>query len=102
MFTKHFARLVSREQLDQDDVELFFDIVQSVVSTKLVTAYDQNKDEVEIEVITYEDDDEDGDLFVYEIVLSEEIEPVEGDQIAEMVFEEFNRDDITFEASIEI
>lgn len=94
--------MVSREQLDQDDIELFFDIVQSVVSTKLITAYDTNKDEVSIEVISYEDDDEDGDLFVYEIVLAEEIDPSEGDQIAQLVFDEFDSDNITFEASIEL
>lgn len=102
MFTKHFTRLVSRDQLDNDDVELFYDIVQSVVSTKLVTAYDIDKDEVSVEVIAYEDTDEDGDLFVYEIVLSEEIDPKEGDEIANQVFQEFDSDSITFEASIEI
>jgi hypothetical protein len=102
MFTKHFTRLVSREQLDNDDVELFYDIVQSVVSTKVVTAYDTDKDEVSVDVIAYEDSDEDGDLFVYEIVLSEEIAPSEGDEIAGLIFDEFDSDSITFEASIEI
>ena len=46
MFTKHFARVVCRQELENDDVELFFDVVQSVVDTKLITAYDQDKEEV--------------------------------------------------------
>ena len=102
MFTKHFTRLVSRQELDSDDIELFFDIVQSVVETKLVTAYDTNKDEVSVEVISYQDQDDDGDMHVYEIVLGEEIDPSEGDQIAKQIFDEFDSDSITFEASIEI
>ena len=49
MFTKHFARIVCRQELENDDVELFFDVVQSVVDTKLITAYDQDKEEVGVE-----------------------------------------------------
>lgn len=94
--------MVSREQLSDEKVELFFDIVQSVVPTKIIVAYDTNNDEVEVEVISFTDSDQDGDLFVYEVILQEEIDPDEGDEIAEMVFEEFDRDNITFEASIEI
>ena len=54
MFTKNFARMVCREQLNDDEVELFFDIVSSVVATKIVTGYDENTDEVEIEVLSFE------------------------------------------------
>lgn len=102
MFTKHFARMVSRQELSTDDVELFFDIVQSVVSTKLITAYDEDKQEVGIEVISYTDEDDDGSLYVYEIILAEEIDSQEGDEISSLLFEEFDDFKFTFEASIEI
>ena len=102
MFTKHFVRIVCREQLDIDDVELFFDVVQSVVSTKLITAYDEEKQEVGIEVISYTDQDNDGDLYVYEIILAEEIDPDEGDEISSILFDEFDDVTFTFEASIEL
>jgi hypothetical protein len=102
MFTKHFARIVCRQELDNDDVELFFDIVQSVVQTKLITAYDEEKEQVGIEVISYQDQDKSGDLHIYEIVLAEEIDPQEGDTISDMLFDEFDDVKFTFEASIEI
>ena len=102
MFTKHFARIICREQLDNTDVEVFFDVVQSVVPTKLITAYDEDKEEVGIEVISYEDSDDEGELFVYEIVLAEQIDPEEGDAISDELFDEFDDVTFTFEASIEI
>lgn len=102
MFTKHFARIVCRQELDIDDVEVFFDVVQSVVETKLITAYDEDKEEVGIEVISYTDEDNDGALFVYEIVLAEQIDPDEGDEISQQLFDEFDDITFTFEASIEI
>ena len=102
MFTKNFARMVCREQLNDDEVELFFDIVSSVVATKIVTGYDENTDEVEIEVLSFEDSDQNGDLFVYEIILDEEIDPSEGDEISEQLFTEFDDITFTFEASIEV
>lgn len=102
MFIKHFARMVCRTELTNSDVELFLDIVQSVVSTKLITAYDEDKQEVNIEVISYTDEDDDGDLFVYEIVLAEEIDAEEGDDISQQLFDEFDDIEFTFEASIEL
>lgn len=102
MFTKHFARMVSRTELTNSDVELFLDIVQSVVSTKLITAYDEDNQEVDIEVISYTDEDDDGDLYVYEIVLAEEIDAEEGDDISQQLFDEFDDIEFTFEASIEL
>lgn len=102
MFTKHFARIICRQELDSEDVELFFDIVQSVVSTKLITAYDEDKEEVGVEVIGYSDEDKQGPLYVYEIILAEEIDPDEGDEISSMLFDEFNDIKFNFEASIEI
>jgi hypothetical protein len=102
MFTKHFARIVTREELDDQDVIEYFDIVQSVVATKLLIAFDDGKEKVGIEVISYTDEDEEGDLWIYEIVLDEEITPEEGDEIAEELFDYFDDMQFSFEASIEI
>jgi len=102
MFTKHFARIVTREELDDQDVIEYFDIVQSVVATKLLIAFDDGKDKVGIEVISYTDEDEEGALWIYEIVLDEEITPEEGDEIAEVLFDYFDDMQFSFEASIEI
>lgn len=102
MFTKHFARIVTREELDDDDVIEYFDIVQSVVATKLLIAFDDGKEKVGIEVISYTDEDEEGALWIYEIVLDEEITPEEGDEIAEELFDYFDDMKFSFEASIEI
>ena len=102
MFTKHFARIVCRQELENDDVELFFDVVQSVVDTKLITAYDQDKEEVGVEVIAYVSEDDNGLLYIYEIVLAEEIDAEEGNDISYALFQEFDETTFTFEASIEV
>ena len=102
MFTKHFARIVCRQELENDDVELFFDVVQSVVETKLITAYDQDKEEVGVEVIAYVSEDDNGLLYIYEIVLAEEIDAEEGNDISYALFQEFDETTFTFEASIEV
>ena len=101
-FIKHFTRMVVREELPDDDVIEYFDIVQSVVATKLLTAYDEEKEQVGIEVISYTDEDKDGPLYIYEIVLDEEISPQEGDEISKELFNEFPDQVFSFEASIEI
>lgn len=101
-FTKHFARMLTREELIDEDVILFFDIVQSVVPTKLVTAYDDEKAKVGIEVIAYTDEDDDGDMWIYEVILAEQIDADEGDEISEMLFDEFDDIQFTFEASVEV
>jgi len=94
--------MITREELIDEDVIEYFDIVQSVVATKLLTAYDEEKEQVGIEVISYTDEDKDGDLFIYEIVLDEEINPDEGDEISSILFGEFDDITFSFEASIEI
>ena len=94
--------MVVREELPDDDVIEYFDIVQSVVATKLLTAYDEEKEQVGIEVISYTDEDKDGPLYIYEIVLDEEISPQEGDEISKELFNEFPDQVFSFEASIEI
>lgn len=101
-FIKHFTRMVVREELPDNDVIEYFDIVQSVVATKLLTAYDEEKEQVGIEVISYTDEDKDGPLYIYEIVLDEEISPEEGDEISKELFNEFPDQVFSFEASIEI
>mgnify|MGYP003316979224 FL=1 len=101
-FIKHFTRMVVRDELPDEDVIEYFDIVQSVVATKLLTAYDEEKEQVGIEVISYEDEDKEGPLYIYEIVLDEEISPDEGDEISKELFKEFPDQVFSFEASIEI
>ena len=102
MFTKHFVRMLTREELSDEDVMVYHDIVQSVVPTKLLTAYDEEKQQVGIEVIGYTSEDDEGDIWIYEIVLVEEIYAEEGDEISEVLFNEFDDVQFTFEASVEI
>ena len=102
MFIKHFVRMLTREELSDEDVIVYHDIVQSIVPTKVLTAYDEEKAKIGIEVIAYTSEDEDGDMWIYEIILSEEIDPDEGDEISEMLFKEFDDVQFTFEASIEV
>ncbi len=102
MFTKHFVRMLTREELTDEEVILYYDIVQSVVATKLLTAYDEEKSKVGVEVMAYTSEDDEGDMWIYEIVLEEHIEPAEGDNISEELFKEFDDLQFTFEASIEI
>lgn len=94
--------MLTRDELTDEEVIIYFDIVQSVVPTKLVTAYDEDKEQVGIEVIGYESEDDDGEIFIYEIILEEEIDADEGDEISKMLFDEFDDVTFTFEASIEI
>lgn len=102
MFIKHFVRMLTREELSDQDVIVYHDVVQSVVPTKVLTAYDEEKAKIGIEVIAYTSEDDDGDMWIYEIILSEEIDPDEGDEISEMLFKEFDDIQFTFEASIEV
>ena len=75
MFTKHFARMLTREELSDDEVIVYHDIVQSVVPTKVLTAYDEEKAKVGIEVVAYTSEDDDGPMWIYEVVLLEQIYP---------------------------
>ena len=102
MFITHFVRMLTREELSDEDVIVYHDIVQSIVPTKVLTAYDEEKAKIGIEVIAYTSEDDDGDMWIYEIILSEEIDPDEGDEISEMLFKEFDDVQFTFEASIEV
>ena len=100
-FIKNFCRLLTNEELDDSDVIEFFDIVQSVVPTKLVTAYTaDNKEVVSVEVIAYANPSDNGQN-VYEIILSSAIDPDEGDAIAQQLNDAFDFN-FDFEASIEV
>ena len=94
--------MLTREELSDEDVIVYYDIVQSVVPTKLITAYDEVKKKVGVDVIAYTDDDNQGSMWIYEIVLANEIDPEEGDNISEILFDEFEEVQFTFEASVEV
>lgn len=100
-FIKHFCRLLTNHELSDEDVIEFYDIVQSVVSTKLVTAYTgDNQEVVSVEVIAYTDPDT-ASQNVYEILLTGDISPDEGDAISSELLQAFDFD-FDFEASIEV
>ena len=102
MFIKHFARMLTREELSDEDVIVYFDVVQSVVPTKLLTAYDEEKAKVGIEVMAYTSEDNDGEMFIYEIILQDELDAEEGDAISTELYNEFPDIQFTFEASVEV
>jgi hypothetical protein len=102
MFIKHFVRILVREELPDEDVIVFFDIVQSVVPTKVLTAYDEEKVRVGVEVMAYTSEDNDGEMWIYEIILESQIDEDEGDEISKELYLEFPEIDFTFEASLEV
>lgn len=100
-FIKHFCRLLTDHELSDEDVIEFYDVVQSIVPTKLVTAYSsENNSVVSVEVIAYTDPDSVSQN-VYEILLQGDISPDEGDAISNELLNTFEFD-FDFEASIEI
>ena len=102
MFTKHFVRFNTREQLQDSDVIEYFDVVQSIIPTKLVTGISSDGDKVSIDVMIYNDMDDEGELFIHEIVLEDDIDSTEGDEISEELSDLFPETQFTFEASIEV
>ena len=72
------------------------------MDTKLIVAYDEDKQEVGVDVISYNDEDDNGLLYIYEIVLAEMIDEEEGNDSSYALFQEFEETTFTFEASIEI
>ncbi len=100
-FVKHFCRLLTNHELSDEDVIEFYDVVQSIVPTKLLTAYtSDNQEVVSVEVIAYTDPDSSAQN-VYEILLEGDILPEEGDAISNELLNSFEFD-FDFEASIEI
>ena len=78
---KHFVRIVTEKDISRDDIVDFFDIVQSVVPTKVFSSYDGSGNKVKAEVVHYESE--------------------EGTQIADILAEELDVVDWDFEASTE-
>ena len=97
-FVKYFCRLVTTHELDNSDVAEYYDIVQSVVPTKLVTAVSDDGDSISAQVIVYEGEN---DYFVYEIILQGQVNLDEGETISDTLMQEVEYD-FEFETSLEI
>jgi hypothetical protein len=95
---KHFCRLSSTTELTDEQVITFFDIVQSVVPAKLVTAYADDLGEVvNVEVTAYTVQDR----TIYEVLLEQDLDLADGDRISEELAKEFDFD-FEFEASTDV
>ena len=95
-FVKNFCRIVTSYELTDDEVIDFFDIVQSIVPTKILTGFSGTGDVVSVDVMAYTDQAQ----YIYEVILKEDIDPEDGDTIAEELANEFDFD-FDFEASVE-
>jgi len=95
-FVKNFCRIVTGYELTDEEVIDFFDIVQSVVPTKILTGFSVTGDVVSVDVLAYTDQSQ----YIYEIILKEDIGPDDGDAIAEELANDFEFD-FDFEASVE-
>ena len=96
-FAKNFCRLITEQELDDSEVMEYFDIVQSIIPTKMVIAYTSNG-KVGVDVTAYESKD---GKRIYEIVLADQVDLDEGEQISDLLNEEFELD-FDFETSMEI
>lgn len=94
---KHFVRIVTENEISRDDVVDFFDVVQSVVPTKVFSSFDGSGNRIKAEVVHYESDD----VQVYEVLTEEDITQEEGTEIAKILAEELKVVDWDFEASTE-
>ena len=90
--------MITPEQLDDDEVVEFYDIVQSHVPTKLVSAFTDDEEVVAVEVTHYDSDD---DRNIYEIVLKEQMSESEGMNVAQELSDEFDFD-YDIESSMEV
>ena len=97
-FVKHFCRLITKQELDNEQVAEYFDIVQSIVPAKLVVGYTDDGERVSAEVMVY---DGNNNLSIYEIVLAEQVDIDEGEDISDHLDQEFDFD-FDFETSLEI
>ena len=97
-FVKHFVRLITPTQLDDEDVIEFFDIVQTHVPTKLASAFTDDQEVVAVQVTHYDADD---GRNIYEIITQEQIDEQEGEDIANDLADEFDFD-YDVESSMEI
>lgn len=94
---KDFCRLVVDQELSDDDVIEFFDIVQSVSPAKIVQGMSTDGDKVDVDVLVYEIDEH----HVYEIILEDQLSMDESEDIAYELEAEFDFD-FEFETSLEI
>ena len=76
--------------------------MQSSIPTKLGTGIRSDGDKVSSDVMIYNDIDDEGELFIHEIVLEDDIDNDEGDEISEELSDLFPETQFTFEASIEV
>jgi len=97
-FVKKFCRLVVPHEISNDDVAEFYDVVQSVIPTKVVTAYNEDGDFIEANVMAY---DAAHGGHIYEIVLDHQVDIEEGEEIADLLAEVLDFD-FEFETSLEI
>jgi len=97
-FIKYFCRLITEQELDNQDVAEYYDIVQSVVSPKVVVAHSEDGEDVEATVLVYEGEQ---GVHIYEIVLTENVDMDEGEVISDELAEAFEFD-FEFESSLEI
>ena len=97
-FVKHFVRMITPEQLEDDDVIEFYDIVQTHVPTKLASAFTDDEEVVAVQVTHYDSDD---GRNIYEIVLKEQMSESEGMNVAQELSDEFDFD-YDIESSMEV
>jgi hypothetical protein len=97
-FVKHFVRMITPEQLEDEDVIEFYDIVQSHVPTKLASAFTDDEEVVAVQVTHYDSDD---GRNIYEIVLKEQMSESEGMDVAQELSDEFDFD-YDIESSMEV
>src|SRR6056300_1148615 len=93
---RHFCRLVTEIELDDEQIIHYYDIVLSVVTPKLVVGYTAD-DKVSVDVTAYSTEDR----FLYEIILEDQINLDEGEMIADIMLEEFDFD-FVFETSLQV
>ena len=98
-FVKHFCRLITQVELQNDQVMEYFDIVQSISPTKIVKAYSEDGDSISADVTVYSADDNES---IYEIVLEDQLNLEEGEAISDELNVELNDIDFEFETSLEI
>jgi|TARA_B110000503_G_C6752286_1_gene252084 hypothetical protein len=98
-FVKHFCRLITQVELDNDQVMEYFDIVQSISPTKIVKAYSEDGESISADVTVYSADDNES---IYEIVLEDQLNLEEGEAISDELNAELNDIDFEFETSLEI
>jgi hypothetical protein len=95
---KHFARLVTEDELSDQLAQQVVDAISSVVESKTVwTITDDGRQEVDF--VVYQDDD-DG-AWVYEVVLEADVDEGEGDRISGLI-EEILDQDFDFEISTDV